>query len=74
MFQRPYSAHVLISFWCDSDNINYNFFTYQTFNGYFSSVHFVYHQNLLILLYTHVRIISKYLQYTYDIGPKEFAR
>ena len=24
--ERPYSAHVLISFWCDSDNKNYDFF------------------------------------------------
>ena len=23
--ERPYSAHVLISFWCDSDNKNYDF-------------------------------------------------
>ena len=24
--ERPYSAHVLISFWCDSDNKNFDFF------------------------------------------------
>ena len=24
--ERPYSAHVLISFWCDSDNKNCDFF------------------------------------------------
>ena len=24
--ERPYSAHVVISFWCDSDNKNYDFF------------------------------------------------
>ena len=23
--ERPYSAHVVISFWCDSDNKNYDF-------------------------------------------------
>ena len=46
--ERPYSAHVLISFWYDSDNKNYDFFTFQNFSGYFSLVHFGYHQNLLI--------------------------
>ena len=45
--ERPYSAHVLISFWCDSDNKNYDFFTFQNFSGYFSFVHFGYQQNLL---------------------------
>ena len=29
--ERPYSAHVLISFWCDSDNKNFDFFTFQNF-------------------------------------------
>ena len=63
--ERPYSAHVLISFWCDSENKNYDFFTFQNFSGYFSFVHFGYHQNLLIQLYTPARIISQYLQYAY---------
>ena len=44
--ERP--AHVLISFWCDSDNKNFGFFTFQNFNGYFSLVHFGYHQHLVI--------------------------
>ena len=34
---RPYSAHVLISFWCDSDNKNFAFFRFQNFSGHFSS-------------------------------------
>ena len=46
--ERPYSEHVLISFWCDSDNKNYDFFTFQIFIGYFSFVHSRYHQNLVI--------------------------
>ena len=46
--EGPYSAHVLISFWCDSDNKNYDFFTFQNFRGYFSFVHFGYYQNLVI--------------------------
>ena len=63
--ERPYSARVVISFWCDSDNNNYYFFTFQNFSGYFSFVHFDYYQNLLIRLYAPARIISKYLQYAY---------
>ena len=66
--ERPYSAHVVISFWCYSDKKNYDFFTFQNFSGYFSFVHFGYFQNLLILLYTSARIISKYLQYAYLPG------
>ena len=27
--ERPYSAHVVISFWCDSDNKNYNFLRFR---------------------------------------------
>ena len=46
--ERPYTAHVLISFWCDSDNKNFDFFTFHNFSGYFSFVHFGYHQNLVI--------------------------
>ena len=63
--ERPYSAHVLISFWCDSYNKNIDVFTFQKFSEYFSFVHFGYHQNLVIYLYTPARIISKYLQYAY---------
>ena len=62
---RPYSAHVLINFWCDSDNKNFDFFTFQNFCVYFSFVHFGYHQILVLKLYTSARIISKYLQYAY---------
>ena len=43
--ERPYPAHVLISFWCDSDN---DFFTFQNLSGYFSFVHFGYDQNLIM--------------------------
>ena len=31
--ERPYSAHVLISFWCDSDNKNYDFFHFEILAG-----------------------------------------
>ena len=31
--ERPHPVHVLISFWCDSDNNN--FFLFQNFCGYF---------------------------------------
>ena len=48
--KRPYSAYVVISFKCDSDNKNYDFFMFQSFSGYFSFVHFGYYQNLLIQL------------------------
>ena len=46
--ERPYSAHMLIGFLCDSDNKNCDFFTLQNFDGFFSFVHFGYHENLLI--------------------------
>ena len=46
--ERPYPAHVLISLWCDSDNKNFDLFTFQNLRGYFSFVHFGYHQNLVI--------------------------
>ena len=26
--EKSYSAHVLISFWCDSDNKNYDFYVF----------------------------------------------
>ena len=29
--ERPYPAHVLICFWCDSDNKNVDFFKFQNF-------------------------------------------
>ena len=69
--ERPYSAHVLISFLCDSDNKNYDLFTFQNFSGFFSFFHFGYDQNLLIsytlLLRVFLNICSMH------IGPKEFA-
>ena len=46
--ERPYSAHVLISFWYGSDDKNFDFLTFQNVCGYFSFVYFGYHQNLLI--------------------------
>ena len=38
--ERPYPAHVLISFWCDSDIRNLDFFILKNFSGYFSFAHF----------------------------------
>ena len=29
--ERPYPAHVLISFWCDSDNKNFDFLRFRIF-------------------------------------------
>ena len=68
--ERPYSAHVLISFWCNSDNKNFYFLTLQNFSGYFRFGHFGYHQNLVItpLLGLFLNIRSMH------IGPREFAR
>ena len=69
------SLVVLISFLCDSDNKNYDFFTFQNFSRFFSFVHFGYHQNLLIS-YTHdtplLRVFQNFC--SMHIGPKEFAR
>ena len=70
--ERPYSAHVLISFWCDSDNKNYDFFTFLNFSGYFGFVHFSYHQNLLIWLYTPIGLFLNIC--SMHIVLKEFAR
>ena len=71
-----YPAHVLISFWCDSDNKNFNFFTFQNFSRYFSFVHIGYDQNLVIhvYLYTPARIISKYLLALGNLPGKFFWR
>ena len=46
--ERSYPAHVLISFLCDSDNKNFDFFTIQNLSGYFNFVDFGYDQNLII--------------------------
>ena len=72
LMERPYSAHVLISFWCDSDNKNYDFFTFQNFSGFFSFVHFGYHPNLLISYTPLLRVFLNI--FSMHIGPKEFAR
>ena len=47
--EKPYPAHVLISFWFDSDNKNIDFFTFRNISG-LSFVHFnyMYHQNQVI--------------------------
>ena len=34
--ERPYPGHVLKCFWFDSDNKNFDFFTFHNFRGYFS--------------------------------------
>ena len=39
--ERPYPAHVLISFWCDSDNEKKKIFTLQNFNTIFLAVLFI---------------------------------
>ena len=69
LMERPYSGCELKSFWCDSDNKNYDFFTLQNFSGFFCFVYFDYHQNLLIsytpLLRVFLNICSMH------IGPKE---
>ena len=46
--ERPYSAHVLISFWCDSDNKNYDFLRFRILADFSVLFIFGYHQNLLI--------------------------
>ena len=46
--ERPYPGHELKSFWCDSDNKNFDFFTFLYFSGYFCFAHFGHHQNLVI--------------------------
>ena len=70
--ERPYSAQVLIIFWCDSDNIYYDFFTFQNFGGFFSFVHFGYHQNLLISYTPLLRVFPNIC--SMHIGPEELAR
>ena len=65
----PYSAHVVISFWCDSDNKNYDFFTFKNFSGYFSFVNFGYY------LFSYTPLLGLFPNIcSMHIGPKEFAR
>ena len=59
--ERPYPGLELKSFWCDSNNKNFDFFTFLDFSGYFCFAHFGHHTNLVILPYTPTWIISKYL-------------
>ena len=60
---------MLISFWCDSDNKNYDFFTLQNFSGFFSFVHFDYHQNVLISYTPLLRVFLNMC--SMHIRPKE---
>ena len=46
--ERPYPGRELKSFWCDSDNKNFDFFTFLYFSGYFCFAHFSHQQNLVI--------------------------
>ena len=72
LVQRKDPTHVLISFWCDSDNKNYDFSMFQNFSRFFNFVHFGYHQNLLI---SHTPLLGVFPNIcSMHIGPKEFAR
>ena len=42
--ERPYSGRELKSFWCDSDNKIFDFFTFYYFSGYFCFAHFGHHK------------------------------
>ena len=46
--KRPYPGRELKSFWCDSDNKNFDFFTFLYFSGYFCFAHFGHHKNLVV--------------------------
>ena len=47
--ERPYPEHVLICFWCDSDNKNFDFFLHFRILADISVLFiFGYHQNLVI--------------------------
>ena len=46
--ERPYPGRELKCLWCDSDNKNFDFFTFLDFSEYFCFSHFGYYQNLLI--------------------------
>ena len=46
--ERPYPGRELKSFWFDSDNKNFAFFTFLHLSGYFFFAHFGHHQNLVI--------------------------
>ena len=45
---RPYPGRELKSLWCDSENKNFDFFTFLYFSGYFCFAYFGHHQNLVI--------------------------
>ena len=68
---RPYSAHVLISFWCDSDNRNYGVF-YVTESDI--SVLFIL-AIIKICEFSYTPLLELFLNIcSVHIGPKEFAR
>ena len=46
--ERPYPGRELKSFWCYSDNKNFDFFTFLYFSGYFCFAQFGHRQNLVI--------------------------
>ena len=78
--ERPYPAQVLISFWCDSGNKNFDFLTFQNFCGYFSFIHFGYHQNFILVIikicqFSYTPLLGLFLNIcSMHIGPKEFSR
>ena len=69
--ERPYSAHVEVSFWCDSDNKNYEFCTFQNFSVY--SVLFIL-AIIKFFLFSYTPLLGLFLNIcSLHIGPKEFA-
>ena len=86
--ESSYPGRMLISFWRDSVNGNFDFFYVSEFLRIFQFCSFWLSSNLLIWLYTPACIFSKYLQYaqglpnpmpgrtgllSFQYGPPEFV-
>ena len=64
----PYSAHVLISFWCDSDNKNLIFLCFIIF----ADISFFF---ILAIIFSYTPLLGLFLNICcMHIGPKEFAQ
>ena len=72
LMERPYPAHVLISFWCDSDNKNFDFFHVSEFYRMFQFCSFwlssKFGNSYTPLIGLFLNICSMH------IGPSGFAR
>ena len=69
--ERPYPGHLLIFFWCDFDNKNFDFLMFQNFSRYFSFAHL---PPPFVSALTRKPLLGLFLNIcSIPIGPEEFA-